>query len=75
MANRHNHNTRGAVKKLINVPLCKTNFYGTQSITATSVKDWNSLQNQVVSEFSQEQVNTTKLISALQNYFLESYIA
>ena len=27
MANHHNHNTRGAVKKLVNVPLCKTTFY------------------------------------------------
>ena len=74
MANRHNLYTRGAVKKLINVPLCKTTFYGTQSIPAKSVKDWNFLQNQVVFEFSQKQVNTTKLISALKNYFLESYI-
>ena len=33
MANRHNHNTRGAVRKLVDVPVCKTTFYGTQSIT------------------------------------------
>ena len=45
------------------------------SHTAKSVKDWNSLQNQVVFEFSQEKVITTKLISALKTYFLESYIA
>ena len=74
MANRHDHNTRVAVKKLVNVPLCKT-FYGTQSITAKSVKDWNYLQNHMVFEFSQEQVITAKLISALKNNFLESYIA
>ena len=60
MANHHSHNTRGAVKKLVNGPLCKTTFYGTQSIIAKSVKDWNSLQNQVFFEFNQEQVNTTK---------------
>ena len=53
MANCHNHNTRGAVM-LVNVPLCKATFYGTQSVTAKSVKDWNSLQNQVVFEFSQQ---------------------
>ena len=39
---------------LVNVPLCKATFYGTQSVTAKSVKDWNSLQNQVVFEFSQQ---------------------
>ena len=41
MANRHNHNTWGAVKKFANVPLCKTTFDGAQSFTAKSVKDWN----------------------------------
>ena len=59
MANCYNHNTWGAVKKLVNIPLCKINFYGAQSITAKSVKDWNSLEDQVVLKFSQEQVNTT----------------
>ena len=61
MANRHNHNTWGAVKRFVNVPLCKTTFDEAQSITAKSVKNWNSLRNQVVFEFSQEQ-DTTKLI-------------
>ena len=28
MADRHNHNTRGAVKKFIDVPHSRTNFYG-----------------------------------------------
>ena len=27
MANRHDHNTMSAIKKLVNVPLCKTTFY------------------------------------------------
>ena len=50
-----------------------------ESTLSISVKDWNSLQNQVVFQFSQEQVYSvatktkqTKLISALKNYFLES---
>ena len=47
MADRQNHNTRGALRKLVNVPISKTTFYGTQSITAKSVNDWNSLQNQI----------------------------
>ena len=75
MANRHNHNTRGTIRKLVDVPVCKTTFYGTQSITAKSVKDWNTMQNQVVFEFSQDQIITSKLISALKNVFLESYIS
>ena len=51
MANIHNHNTRGALKRLVNVPYAKTIFYGTHSITVKSVKDWNNLQNEVVFEF------------------------
>ena len=69
MANRHNHNTRGTVRKLVGVSVCKTTFYGTQSITAKSVKDWNTMQNQVVFEFSQDQIITSKLISALKKFF------
>ena len=72
MADLHNHNTRGALKKLANVPYNKTSFYGTHSITAKSVKDWNNLQNKVVFEFNQEQVSTLKLTSTLKKYFLTS---
>ena len=42
MADLHNHNTSGALKKLVNVPYSKTSFYGTHSIIAKSVKDWNN---------------------------------
>ena len=45
MANIHNHNTRSALKKLVNVPYTKTSFSGTHSITAKSVKYWNNPQN------------------------------
>ena len=66
--------TPGAVRKLVGVPLYETT-YGTQSITAKSVKDWNTMQNQVVFEFNENQIITPKLISALKNHFFESYIA
>ena len=74
MTNQHNHRTRGALRKLVNVPQSKTTLYGTHSITAKSVKDWNSLQNNVDFEFSRDNVITPKLISALKKYFLMSYI-
>ena len=47
MADLHNHNTRGALKKLVSVPYSKTSFYVTQSITAKSVKNWNNLQKKL----------------------------
>ena len=74
MADRHQHHTRGALKKLVNVLLSKTTFYGTQSITAKSVNDWNSLQNQIAFAFNRDHAITPKLISSLKNHFLESYI-
>ena len=74
MADRHNHNTKGALKELVNVPLSKRTFYGTQSITAKSVNDWNYLQNRIVFVFDNDHVVTPKLITALKNHFLESYI-
>ena len=73
MANIHNHNTKGALKKLVNVPYTKTSFYVTHSITAKSDKDWNNLQNKAVFEFHQEQVSIPKLISTLKKYFITSY--
>ena len=66
MSDRHNHNTRGALRKLVNVPISKTTFYGTQSITAKSVNDWNSLQNQIAFLFENDHVITSILIASLR---------
>ena len=71
MADHHNHNTGGSLKKLVNVPLSKTTFYGTQSIIAKSVNDWDDLQNRIVFVFDNDHVVTPKLITALKNHFLE----
>ena len=70
MTYQHNHRTRGALRKLVNVPQSKTTFYGTHSITAKSVKDWNSLQNNVDFEFNRDNVITPKLISTLKSISL-----
>ena len=74
MADQHCHNTRGAVRKLVNVPHSKTSFYGTHSVTAKAVKDWNTLQSKITFEFDRENIITPKLISALKKFFLASYI-
>ena len=73
MADLHNHNTRGALKELVNVPSSKTSLYRTYSIPTKTVKDWNNLQNKAAFEFNQGQVSTPKLISTLKKYFLTSY--
>ena len=38
MSHQHNHSTRGALKKLMNVPQSKTSFYGTHSISLYRIK-------------------------------------
>ena len=62
------------MKKLVSVPQSKTTFYGINSITAKSVRDWNTLQNKVTYEFLQDTVITPKLISTLKGYLLNSYL-
>ena len=57
----------------MNVPQSKTSFYGTHSVTAKSVNDWNSLQNKIVFEFGQEIIDMSKLLSSLKQYFFTSY--
>ena len=74
MANQHHHNTRGTVRKLVNVPQCNTSFYGTHSITAKSVRDWNNLQKKITFEFNRENVITPKLMLTVKEFFLTSYL-
>ena len=38
----HSHNTR---REKLKVPITKTLTYGLQSITSSSIRDWNSLNN------------------------------
>ena len=74
LAEYHNYNTRGAVKNLVSVPQSKTTFYGTHSITAKAVKDWNTLQNKVTFESHHDTIITPKLTSTLKKHFLNSYL-
>ena len=62
------------VRKLVNVPQCNTSFYGTHSITAKSVRDWNNLQKKITFEFNRENVITPKLMLTVKEFFLTSYL-
>ena len=68
LAECHSYNTTGALKKLVSVPPSKTTIYGIHSITAKSVRDWNTFQNKIAYEFYQDTVVTPKLVSALKAY-------
>ena len=73
LAECHSYN-RGALKKLVSVPPSKSTFYGIHSITAKSVRDWNTFQNKIAYEFYQDTVVTPKLVSTLKAYLLTSYL-
>ena len=72
LADLHNHNTRGALKKTSQCTLQQGKFLWNPLHHSKSVKDWNNLQDKVVFEFNQEQVSIPKLISTLKKYFLTS---
>ena len=40
----HQHNTRGALNNLIDIPQSRTSFYGTHSIKSKSAIAWNTMQ-------------------------------
>ena len=41
---KHNYNTRSARKNFLDIPLCQTFAYGTQSCKHHCIKDWNRLK-------------------------------
>ena len=54
----HSHNTR-AIKR--NVPIIKTSTYGLQSITSSSIRDWNSLNSKANIDIASPELTRTKL--------------
>ena len=70
----HDHNTRGARNKLINIPQSKSNNYGGHSIISTVIKDWNNIQTKINFSFDESLINQKKLKSELIKYFLNSYL-
>ena len=43
---KHNYNTRSARKNLLDIPLCQTFTYGTQSCKYQCIKDWNRFKKE-----------------------------
>ena len=40
---QHSHNTRGARRYVLNIPIIKTSFYGSRSVQVKSIKHWNNI--------------------------------
>ena len=68
---KHNYNTRSARKNLLDIPLCQTFTYGTQSCKYQCIKDWNrfkkensaeSLTYPVVKKYTQKEYSGLLLV-------------
>ena len=70
--NQHDHNTRDAIRKRINLPQVKTTQYGLNSIKNKSAKDWNNIQQKVTNfNFEENHLSKSKFVNALKIYFFQ----
>ena len=66
---KHNCNTRSGRKNLLDIPLCQTFTYGTQSCQHQSMKDWNRFKK----ENSTENLTYPVVKNILKKNILASY--
>ena len=66
---KHNYNTRSARKNLLDIPLCQTFTYGTQSCKYQCIKDWNRFKK----ENSTENLTYPVVKNILKKNILASY--
>ena len=66
---KHNYNTRSARKNLLDIPLCQTFTYGTQSCKYQCIRDWNRFKKQN----STENLTYPVVKSILKKNILASY--
>ena len=64
------HNTRG--EKLI-LPITKTSTYGLQSITSSSIRDWNNLNSKTSIDLASTDLTHTKLIKGIRQRCFSKY--
>ena len=58
----HQHNTRGALNNLIDIPQSRTSFYQIHSIRSKSGNAWNTMQNELGFSFKDNDFKTLKKI-------------
>ena len=62
---KHNYNTRSARKNLLDIPLCQTFTYGTQSYKYQCIKDWNKCKKENSTENLTYQVVKNKFLKRM----------
>ena len=69
---QHNHFTRG---NTLNVPQVNSSLYGSNSITLSAIRNWNSLHGQSGLELIiSPLISRGKVTSIMKNWFLNNYI-
>ena len=65
--NQHNHNTRTANNRHMIFPQVNTTSYGLNSVKYKIAKDWNSIQNEIDFNFTENHLSQNKFLKAFRN--------
>ena len=66
----HSHNTTG---EKLNVRNTKTSTYGLQSITSSSIRDWNNLSSKTSIDLASRDLTRAKLIKGIRQHCFSKY--
>ena len=64
--NQYNHNTRTANNRNLLYPQVNTTNYGLNSVTYKVAKDWNSIQNEIDFNFTENHLSQIKFLEAFR---------
>ena len=64
--NRHTHNTRTANYQQVSFPQVDTTNYGLHSVTYKAAKDWNTIQNKINFNFTEDNPSQNKFLKAFR---------
>ena len=64
--NQHTHNTRTANNLQVSLPQVNTTNYGLQSVTYKATKDWNSIQNKINFNFTEDYLPQNKFLKTFR---------
>ena len=64
--NQHTHNTRTATNRQVSLPQINTANDGLNSVTYKAAKDWNSVQNKINFNFTEDYLSQNKFLKAFR---------
>ena len=64
--NQHTHNTKTANNRQASFPQVNTTNNGLHSVTYKAAKDWNSIQNKINFNFTEDDLSQNKFLKAFR---------